>query len=176
MNDTNWISRRNILANNRGQTEAYWEAGKEREQLLLIKKITIKPYLIRHLIALFLMLLLHACDKNNEHGKETKQSEITLQVWAHAGQAAERKVLKKQVAQFNQQKHNIEIKLTFIPERDYNAQVQAAALAGDLPDILEFDGPYLYNYIWQQHLLPLESLLPASLINDLLPSIVKQGT
>jgi len=144
--------------------------------LLLIKKITIKPYLIRHLLALFLMLLLHACDQNNDHAKATKQSEITLQVWAHAGQAAERKVLKKQVAQFNQQKDNIEIKLTFIPERDYNAQVQAAALADDLPDILEFDGPYLYNYIWQQHLLPLESLLPAALINDLLPSIVKQGT
>jgi len=72
------------------------------------------------------MLLLHACDQNNDHAKATKQSEITLQVWAHAGQAAERKVLKKQVAQFNQQKDNIEIKLTFIPERDYNAQIHSS--------------------------------------------------
>ena len=67
---------------------------------------------------------------------------------------------------------NIDIMLTFIPARDYNAQVQAAALAGDLPDILEFDGPYLYNYIWQGPLLPLESLLPALVTDDLLPSIV----
>ena len=101
---------------------------------------------------------------------------IVLSAWAHAGQAAERQVLQSQVAQFNKQHTDILITLTFIPERDYNAQVQAAALAGDLPDILEFDGPYLYNYIWQQHLVPLETMLPKSVIDDLLPSIVAQGT
>lgn len=71
---------------------------------------------------------------------------------------------------------DIKINLTFIPERDYNAQVQAAALAGDLPDILEFDGPYLYNYIWQNQLRPLEDLLPQSVLDDLLPSLIDQGT
>ncbi len=99
-----------------------------------------------------------------------------LQVWAHAGQAAERQLLQSQVTRFNQQSTGIDINLTFIQERGYNAQVQAAALAGDLPDILEFDGPYLYNYIWQNHLLPLETLLPASVTKDLLPSIVDQGS
>ena len=138
--------------------------------------LTRMPYLTQLLLTLFLMLLLSACDRNNGHGEGAGQSEITIQVWAHAGQAAERQVLKHQVEQFNQQKGSVDIMLTFIPERDYNAQVQAAALAGDLPDILEFDGPYLYNYIWQRHLLPLESLLPALVIDDLLPSIVVQGT
>jgi multiple sugar transport system substrate-binding protein len=84
--------------------------------------------------------------------------------------------LASQVKRFNRQTAGVNIKLTFIPERDYNAQVQAAALAGDLPDILEFDGPYLYNYIWQNHLLPLETLLPQTLRDDLLPSIIDQGT
>jgi multiple sugar transport system substrate-binding protein len=101
---------------------------------------------------------------------------LVLQVWAHAGQAAEREVLRAQLARFNQQYDDIQLNLTLIPERDYNAQVQAAALAGDLPDVLEFDGPYLYNYIWQRHLRPLEDLLPQSLLDDLLPSIVAQGS
>jgi multiple sugar transport system substrate-binding protein len=63
-----------------------------------------------------------------------------------------------------------------IPEGTYNAQVQAAALAGDLPDLLEFDGPYLYNYVWQGRLHPLDDLLPEELANDLLPTILEQGT
>ena len=101
---------------------------------------------------------------------------MALQVWAHAGQEAERKVLQAQVGRFNKKTPAISIKLSFIPERDYNAQVQAAALAGDLPDVLEFDGPYLFNYIWQGHLLTLDNLLPRSLQQDLLPSIIDQGT
>jgi multiple sugar transport system substrate-binding protein len=139
-------------------------------------KLTRMPYLTRLLLTLFLMLPLAACDRNNGRGEGTGQGETTIQVWAHAGQAAERQILQHQVDQFNQQNNSVDIMLTFIPERDYNAQVQAAALAGDLPDILEFDGPYLYNYIWQGHLLPLEALLPAPVIDDLLPSIVVQGS
>ena len=113
---------------------------------------------------------------NQYANKITPAGIMVLQAWAHAGQAAERQVLQSQVTRFNQQSACIDINLIFIPEKHYNAQVQAAALAGDLPDILEFDGPYLYNYIWQNHLLPLESLLPTSVINDLLPSIVDQGS
>lgn len=127
--------------------------------------------------SLFIMaLFLVACGENNHSNHKTTENELTIQLWAHAGQESERQVLENQIKQFNQQEKNINIKLTFIPERNYNAQVQAAALAGDLPDILEFDGPYLYNYIWQKQLIPLDTLLPASLIKDLLPSIVTQGT
>lgn len=127
---------------------------------------------IAHLL-LTAILMLGGCDQNSTDDTH-QNSTITLQVWAHAGQQAERDVLQSQVARFNQQADDIDVKLTFIPERDYNSQVQAAALAHDLPDILEFDGPYLYNYIWQGHLLPLEELLPSSVIHDLLPSIVAQ--
>ena len=57
----------------------------------------------------------------------------------------------------------IEVRVNFIPEQSYNAQVQAAAIAGELPDLLEFDGPFLYNYVWQGHLRPLDDLLSAGL-------------
>ncbi len=80
------------------------------------------------------------------------------------------------MARFNKLDPAVQVRLTLIPERSYNAQVQAAAIAGDLPDILEFDGPYLYNYVWQGHLQPLDKLLPDELKADLLPSIIKQGS
>ena len=120
-----------------------------------------------------IFLFLSACDRTESPQSDTDV--VSLSVWAHAGQASERRVIENQVQAFNQQHDNVEINLTFIPERSYNAQVQAAAIAGALPDVLEFDVPYLYNYAWQGHLQPLENLLPATLQQDLLPSIIKQG-
>ncbi|UCE88966.1 MAG: hypothetical protein JSW10_11745, partial [Pseudomonadota bacterium] len=83
-------------------------------------------------------VLLAACS-----AERAEDHRATLQVWAHAGRAAEREVLEAQVARFNAGKGDHRAVLTFLPEGTYNGQVQAAALAGDLPAILEFDGPYL---------------------------------
>ncbi len=124
-------------------------------------------YLLSGLIA-----FLAAC---SEQPAEQKATVSPLKVWAHAGQAAERHVLEQQVARFNAAQPDIMVELTFIPERSYNAQVQAAAVAGELPDVLEFDGPFLYNYVWQGHLVPMGELLSAQTQDELLPSITKQG-
>lgn len=96
-----------------------------------------------------------------------------LRVWAHAGQAAERRALEEMVRRFNAGGERVA--LSFLPERTYHAQVQAAALAGDLPDVLELDGPYLYNYVWQGALRPLDDQVGPALRADLLPSILDQG-
>ncbi|MBN2170695.1 MAG: extracellular solute-binding protein [Candidatus Krumholzibacteriota bacterium] len=96
-------------------------------------------------------------------------------VWAHAGQEAERAVLEDQAARFNAAQDSLRVALTLLPEGGYNAQVQAAALAGDLPDLLEFDGPFLAAYVWRGQLQPLDSLLPAARRAALLPTLVAQG-
>jgi len=101
---------------------------------------------------------------------------VVLQAWVHSGRQSERRTIQEQVSRFNAREDDVEIRLTLIPEGAYNAQLQAAALAGDLPDVLEFDGPFLYNYAWQGHLLPVRDLLPESTFDDLIPSIVDQGT
>jgi len=132
-----------------------------------------RDFLVKVVIA-FLFLSINACDRQTEQTQTGGAK--TLRVWAHAGQEAERRVLQAQVTRYNNQSPESKLELVFIPERDYNAQVQAAALAGDLPDVLEFDGPYLYNYIWQNQLRSLDDLLPASLLSDVLPSIIDQGT
>ena len=126
------------------------------------------PFLV---IVLSAAWLLAACggDPPRESGT------IALQAWAHAGQEAERDTLRAQVARFNREREDVRVRLRFIPEGSYDAQVQAAAVAGDLPDLLEFDGPFLYRYVWQGHLVPLEDYLPPDLVDDLLPSLLAQG-
>ena len=98
-----------------------------------------------------------------------------VEIWAHAGQESERDTLQAQVARFNAANTGYRVNLTLIPQGSYNAQVQAAAVAGELPDLLEFDGPFLYAYVWQGRLRPLDDLLPDDVLEELLPSIVEQG-
>ncbi len=106
----------------------------------------------------------------------TQPSEGTLEVWAHAGQALERQTIQNQAEQFNASQDAVTVRLTFIPEGSYNSQVQAASLSGDLPDVLEFDGPFVYNYAWQGNLIPIDGLLSEAVRQDLLPSVIQQGT
>jgi multiple sugar transport system substrate-binding protein len=120
--------------------------------------------------SLLVALLLPAC------GADPGDGAPILRVWAHAGDEAEREVLEGQVARFNAGDRGIQVDLTLLPEGSYNAQVQAAAVAGDLPDVLEFDGPFLYSYVWQGHLVPLDELLGPEVRADLLGSIIDQGT
>jgi len=123
-------------------------------------------------VILLLFIGLTACEQKTDTAIAKEKDRLTL--WAHAGQAAERQILNQQITTYNQ-KHKIKIKANFIPERTYNAQVQAAAVAGDLPCVLELDGPYLFNYIWQGHLQAIDALVSKEILDDLLPSILEQG-
>lgn len=111
-------------------------------------------------------------------GRETAPADgvTRLSVWAHTGQEAERDALAAFVDRFNASQNEVQVAITFLPDGAYNAQVQSAALANDLPDVLEFDGPFLYNYAWQGHLRPLDDLIPVDLRGRLIPSIIEQGT
>jgi multiple sugar transport system substrate-binding protein len=99
-------------------------------------------------------------------------------VWFHTGQPAERQTLGRQVAAFDASQRQVQVKLIDIPEAGYAGQVRSAAATGNLPDLLDFDGPNLYNYAWSGKLKPLDSCVSRSpgLRADLLPSIVQQGT
>ena len=130
---------------------------------MFIKKIR---WLVLVAIAVFCFI---GCTKNI-------RQDGTLHVWVHSGQAAERETIEQQVKKFNALNRDISIELTTLPEGSYNAQVQVAAISGKLPDVLEFDGPFIYNYVWQRNLIPLDNLISANVRQDLLPSLLKQGT
>jgi len=101
---------------------------------------------------------------------------VTIDVWFHSGKGEERDALDAQVADFNAQGNGVTINAIQLPEGSYNDQVNAAALAGDLPCLLDFDGPNLYNYAWSGYLIPLDDFVSADLKADFLPSIISQGT
>jgi multiple sugar transport system substrate-binding protein len=125
----------------------------------------------RHLIYVGMLCLAACSDFTSDAGGKT-----VVSVWAHSGQAAERRVLQAQIARFNRTQPKIQARLTLLPEGSYNGQVQASALADDLPCVLEFDGPYVYNYVWQGKLIPLDEFVSPALRRQLLPSILAQGT
>jgi multiple sugar transport system substrate-binding protein len=101
-----------------------------------------------------------------------------LTVWFHASATvnAEREVLLRQVARFNATHRTVQVRLVTLPEGNYSQQVRSAAATGNLPDILDFDGPNLYNYAWTGKIKPIDSCLSGPLRRDLLPSLRKQGT
>ena len=79
--------------------------------------------------------------------EEPSAEATTVTVWFHSGKGEERDVLDAQVEAFNAANPDVQIDAVRLPEGSYNDQVNAAALAGDLPCLLDFDGPFLYNYV-----------------------------
>lgn len=100
-----------------------------------------------------------------------------ITMWFHAGQSGEQSTLRSQVEEFNKAQRQVRVELVTLPEqRPYTELVLSAAASGDLPDLLDFDGPNLYSYAWSGKLRPIDSCVPAEVREDLLPSIREQGT
>ncbi|MGW3288513.1 ABC transporter substrate-binding protein [Streptomyces sp. NPDC001002] len=98
-------------------------------------------------------------------------------MWFHSGPSGEVATLQKQVKEFNRAQRQVRVELVSLPEnRPYTDLVDSAAASGDLPDLLDFDGPNLYSYAWSGKLKPIDSCVPGKLREDLLPSIRRQGT
>jgi multiple sugar transport system substrate-binding protein len=109
-------------------------------------------------------------------GKLSGVSYITAWFHASASVDAERRTMVRQVAEFNRSQRLVQVKLITLPEGDYGREVATAAANGTLPDVLDFDGPNLYNYAWAGDLKPIDSCLTGRQRADLLPSIRQQGT
>ena len=104
---------------------------------------------------------------------------VTVSAWNHAGQGAEQDLMIELVDDFNATvgpEKGVTLEMEYLPDGTYNEAVQSAAVAGDLPDALDFDGPFLYSYAWAGNLAPIDSCVPDDIRNDLLPSIIDQGT
>ena len=101
-----------------------------------------------------------------------------ITAWFHDSGANtdEAQILREQVSAFNATEQQVQVKLITLPVGDYAQQVQAAAAHGGLPDLLDLDGPNLYNYAWSGKLKPIDSCVSKSLREDLLPSIIEQGS
>ncbi len=84
--------------------------------------------------------------------------------------------MAKLVDEFNESQTSVTIDLVGQAEADYGTTVKAASASGGLPDLLDFDGPNLYNYAWSKDLIPLDSCLSPEVRADLTAPNVDQGT
>jgi multiple sugar transport system substrate-binding protein len=94
------------------------------------------------------------------------QTELTM--WYHgAGNPVELELINGLLADFNASQSDWKVTLETFPQIAYNDSVTAAALAGNLPDIIDVDGPIMPNWAWAGYLQPLP--LDETLIANFLP-------
>ena len=106
-------------------------------------------------------------------GAAAAQTELSL--WYHgAGNAVERDILTGIVDDFNASQSDWKVVIEQFPQAAYNNSVTAAALSGELPDILDVDGPIMPNWAWAGYLAPLE--IDEALLEGFLPGPIGSGT
>ena len=102
-------------------------------------------------------------------GAAAAQTELSL--WYHgAGNEVERGILEGIVTDFNASQGDWKVVIEQFPQAAYNDSVTAAALSGELPDILDVDGPIMPNWAWAGYLAPL-TIDPAKL-EGFLPGVI----
>jgi multiple sugar transport system substrate-binding protein len=94
-----------------------------------------------------------------------------VKLWRHeTSNIAEIEVNKAAVERFNQSQQRWKIEVEMIPEGSYTETVSAAALAGDLPCILDMDQPVVPNFAWSGYLRPLKGLVSQEVLDSLIDS------
>jgi multiple sugar transport system substrate-binding protein len=120
-------------------------------------------------------IVLTACGRAGESdgggggGADGETTELTM--WTHsAGNPAELEVYEKIVADFNDSQDGYEVVMESFPQGAYNDAIVAAAASGDLPCLLDMDGPIVPNWAWAGYIQPLG--LDPAVTDDLLPTAV----
>ncbi|WP_299908516.1 extracellular solute-binding protein [uncultured Paracoccus sp.] len=102
-------------------------------------------------------------------GAASAQTQLTM--WYHgAGNAVEAEILNGIVKDFNDSQTEFQVVIESFPQNSYNDSVVAAALAGNLPDILDVDGPNMPNWAWAGYLQPLP--IDQTAIEGFLPGVL----
>lgn len=95
-------------------------------------------------------------------------AQTDLSMWYHgAGNEVEAKILNQIVTDFNASQSDWNVRVESFPQESYNDSIVAAALAGNLPDIIDVDGPVMPNWAWAGYLQPLQ--IDQAAIEDFLP-------
>ncbi len=95
-------------------------------------------------------------------------AQTELSMWYHgAGNEVEANVLNTIIADFNGSQGDYRVVVESFPQESYNDSVVAAALAGNLPDIIDVDGPVMPNWAWSGYLQPLA--IDETIIDGFLP-------
>lgn len=122
------------------------------------------------------LLLATSVFANGKSEQKAAGGKTEVTVFFHSGKGPERETLAAQISDFNSMQSGLHVSAKQLPEGSYTEQVNAAALAKDLPDLLDFDGPFVYNFAWSGYLIPINKYVTDKMKADILPSIIAQGT
>lgn len=101
----------------------------------------------------------------------------TISVWTHDSvNTLEFGVLADAAEAFNRTHPGYRVELLSSLYRNYSEWVEGAAATGTLPCLLDVDGPFLSEFAWTGYLQPIDKFVPRELLDDLLPSLIAQGT
>ncbi|WP_035749073.1 extracellular solute-binding protein [Arthrobacter sp. 35W] len=124
-------------------------------------------------------LALTGCGGSGTGGTDTAveagSGEGTINVWAVDGQAAENDALQKIISNFESSQSKIKVDLKLFPSDQYTKAVNSAA-PGDLPDVLDFDGPTLASFVYNGKMAPLEGFVSEETLSNQTDSIKAQNT
>ncbi|WP_426228183.1 sugar ABC transporter substrate-binding protein [Pseudarthrobacter sp. DSP2-3-2b1] len=123
------------------------------------------------LAAASLLGTLGACSKGSASSSSEGANEITM--WTHnAGNPEELKAIEDVVAAYNSSSDaKAKVKVQAFPQDSYNDSVVSAASAGNLPCIVDIDGPNVPNWAWAEYLQPLN--LSTDLTSNLPSTVAK---
>ena len=98
----------------------------------------------------------------------------TISVWAHQGQKSEDAALQNAVKSFNSSQSEIKVELKLIPGNDYTKTITATD-ASQLPDVMEFDGPTMANFVYNKKLAAIDSYVSAKTMSNATVASKAQG-
>ncbi|MFH0243926.1 ABC transporter substrate-binding protein [Streptomyces sp. HK10] len=98
----------------------------------------------------------------------------TITVWAHQGVKAEADALQDAVESFNSSQEKVQVKLTLIPDADYTKTITTTD-ASRLPDVMEFDGPTMANFVYNNKLAPIGDYVSAGTLANATDAVKAQG-
>ncbi|MER7689890.1 sugar ABC transporter substrate-binding protein [Streptomyces sp. NPDC097610] len=120
---------------------------------------------------------LAACGGGSGSGNasaEAGSGKGTISVWAHQGQKSEAAALQDAVKSFNSSQSKIKVELKLIPESDYTKTITTTD-ASQLPDVMEFDGPTMANFVYNKKLAPIDSYVSAKTLANATDASKSQG-
>lgn len=128
-------------------------------------------------LALLPLAALAACGGGgggSDTSAEEGSGKGTIKVWAHQGQASETAALQSAVKTFNSSQENVKAELKLIPEKDYTKTITATD-PSELPDVLEFDGPTMANFVYNGKLAPLDGHVSVKTLGNATEAVKAQG-
>jgi fructooligosaccharide transport system substrate-binding protein len=120
-------------------------------------------------------------EQENENNSNTEEvAVIELDMWIHQSGEDETNYYLERIEDFNEA-HDGEIHINVEVVMDdggssYNDSLNAALVAGNLPDVLALDGPFVASYAEADIIAPVSEFISEEDRADFVDSIIEQGT